>query len=246
MWIWWILCHFSSKQRISHIVPVSWLPKHDLLLGCFSQYFLIVVCQIVCLRKLLPILGMPCTPSGSLLVPASQRGSSARSVVILLWRLVLSLIKPWRGISLWHSQMAVWKTLSHLGKAFVRSSLGQGELKKKKSCSKRLENNCLTNIGKPLIPQLIKVTEIIDKLILFSLLYFPGGSVLKNWLVNAGDTGDMGSIAVLRRSPGRRHGNPFQYFCLENPMDRGAWWATVHGVTKSRKRLSNRHGTSLI
>ena len=158
-WIWCILCHFSSKQRISHTVPASWLPRHDLLLGCFSQYLLIMACQIVCLRKLLPIPGLPCTPSGSVLVPASQRGSSAHSVVILFWRLVLSLIKPWRGISLWYSQMAVWKTFSHLGKAFVRLSWGQGELKKKKSCSKRLANNCLTNTGKPLIPQLIKVTD---------------------------------------------------------------------------------------
>ena len=132
MWIWWILYHFSSKQRISRIVPDRWLPKHDPQLGCFLQYLLIMVCQIVRLRKLLPIPGVPCTPSGSVLVPASQQGSSARSVVILLWRLVLSLIKPWRGVSLWHSQMAVWKTLSHLGKAFVRSSLGQGELTKKK------------------------------------------------------------------------------------------------------------------
>ena len=143
MWIWWILCHFSSKQRIPRIVPDSWLPKHDPQLGCFSQYFLITVCQIVRLRKLLPIPGPPCTPSGSVLVPASQQGSAAHSVVILLWRLVLSLIKPWRGVSLWHSQMAVWKTLSHLGKAFVRSSLGQGDLKKKKKLFKEARKQLL-------------------------------------------------------------------------------------------------------
>ena len=42
-------------------------------------------------------------------------------------------------------------------------------------------------------------------------------------------------------SPGEGHGNPLQYSCLGNPMDRGAWWATVHGIAKSRTRLSNTH-----
>ena len=48
-------------------------------------------------------------------------------------------------------------------------------------------------------------------------------------ICNAGDTRALGSIPGLRRSPGRRNGNQFQYSCLENPMDRGAWWATDHG-----------------
>ena len=52
-----------------------------------------------------------------------------------------------------------------------------------------------------------------------------------------GDIRDPGLIPGLGRSPGGRHGNPFQYSCLENPMDRGAWWATVHRVTKSQTRL---------
>ena len=57
---------------------------------------------------------------------------------------------------------------------------------------------------------------------------------------NAGDnTGDEGSIPGSGRFPGRGHGNPLQYSCLENPMDRGNWWATVHRVTKSRTQLSN-------
>ena len=46
-------------------------------------------------------------------------------------------------------------------------------------------------------------------------------------------------ISGLGRSPGEGHGNPLQYSCLENPMDRGAWWATVHGVTESQTQLSN-------
>ena len=60
--------------------------------------------------------------------------------------------------------------------------------------------------------------------------------MVKNLPANAGDTGDMGSIPGLGRSPGRGHGNPLQCSCLENPMDRGAW--QVHGVTKSQTRLS--------
>ena len=54
----------------------------------------------------------------------------------------------------------------------------------------------------------------------------------KNLPANARDTGDLGSIPGLGRSHGEGNGNPFQYFCLENPMDRGAWWDTVLGVTK--------------
>ena len=57
--------------------------------------------------------------------------------------------------------------------------------------------------------------------------------------VSASNAGDLGSIPGSGRSPGEGNGNPLQYSCLENPMDGGAWWATVHGVTKSRKRLSD-------
>ena len=57
--------------------------------------------------------------------------------------------------------------------------------------------------------------------------------VVKNLHANAKDTGDMGSIPGLGRSSGKRNGNTLQYSCLENPMDRGAWWATVHRVAES-------------
>ena len=63
---------------------------------------------------------------------------------------------------------------------------------------------------------------------------FPGGPVEKNLPANAGD---VGLIPGSGRSPGEGNGNPLQYSCLENPMDRRAWWATVHGVTKSQTRL---------
>ena len=58
--------------------------------------------------------------------------------------------------------------------------------------------------------------------------------VVKNPPANAGDIRDAGLIPGLGRSPGGRHGNPLQYSCLQNPMDRGAWGATVHGDAKRR------------
>ena len=58
------------------------------------------------------------------------------------------------------------------------------------------------------------------------------GLVVKNPPVNAGDMRDKGTISGLGRSLGGGNGNPLQYSSLENPTDRGAWWATVHGVTK--------------
>ena len=64
---------------------------------------------------------------------------------------------------------------------------------------------------------------------------FPGGLDGKASACNAGDPG---LIPGLGRSPGEGNGNPLQYSCLENSMDRGAWWATVHGVSKSRTWLS--------
>ena len=63
---------------------------------------------------------------------------------------------------------------------------------------------------------------------------FPGGSVVKNPLANARDTGDVGSIPGLGRSPGGGNDNTLQYSCLENPTDRGTWWATVSEVEKSQ------------
>ena len=65
---------------------------------------------------------------------------------------------------------------------------------------------------------------------------FPGGSEVK---ASACNVGDLGSILGSGRSPGEGNGNTLQYSCLENPMDRGAWWATVHRVSKSRTRLSD-------
>ena len=61
---------------------------------------------------------------------------------------------------------------------------------------------------------------------------FPAGSVVKILVANAGNVRDAGSITGSGRSPGGEHSNPLQYSCLENHMDRGVWWATVHMVAK--------------
>ena len=62
---------------------------------------------------------------------------------------------------------------------------------------------------------------------------FPGITVVQNAPANTGDARDKGSIPGPGRSPGEGNGNPLQYSCLGNPMDRGAWWDTDHGVAKS-------------
>ena len=68
---------------------------------------------------------------------------------------------------------------------------------------------------------------------------FPGGLDSKEPTCDAGHIRDASSIPGSGRSPGEENSNPLQYSCLENPMDRGAWQATIYGVTKSRTRLSN-------
>ena len=65
---------------------------------------------------------------------------------------------------------------------------------------------------------------------------FPCGAVVKNLPANAGD---MGLIPGLGRSPGEGNGNPLQYSCLGNPLDKGAWQSTVYAATKSQTRVSN-------
>ena len=81
-----------------------------------------------------------------------------------------------------------------------------------------------------------------------SLMGFPGGSEVKNLPANAGDMGDLDPIPGLGRSAGERNDSPLQDFCLGNPIDRGGWQATVHGVAKSRtqmKQLSTKHACCL-
>ena len=67
------------------------------------------------------------------------------------------------------------------------------------------------------------------------ILGLPGSSMVKNPPANAGDARDIGSIPGWGRSPGEGNGNPLQYSCLENPMDRGIWQVIVQGAAKSQK-----------
>ena len=82
--------------------------------------------------------------------------------------------------------------------------------------------------------KILKEMGILDHLT--CLLGFPGGSEVK---ASACNVGDLGLIPGSGRSLGEWNGNPLQYSCLENPLDGGAWWAIVHGVTKSQTQLSD-------
>ena len=89
-------------------------------------------------------------------------------------------------------------------------------------------------------PEILNDSDIVDFLnsdlyMGFRLMGFPGGAEVK---ASACNVGDLGSTPGSGRFPGEGNGNPLQYSCLENPMDRGAWWATVHG-SQSRTRLSD-------
>ena len=79
---------------------------------------------------------------------------------------------------------------------------------------------------------------------LLSCHHLKAAQLIKKLPADAGGARDSGLIPVSGRCPGGGNGNPLQYFCLENSTDGGAWWATVHGVAKSRTRL-NRHALTL-
>ena len=83
------------------------------------------------------------------------------------------------------------------------------------------------------------MTKLFDNRMFMYILGFSGSTVVKNPLANTGDARDTVSIPGSGRSPGIENSNPLQYPSLENSMDRGAWWATVHGVLKSQTQLSN-------
>ena len=75
---------------------------------------------------------------------------------------------------------------------------------------------------------------------------FPGGTAVKKLPANAGDSRDVGVIPGSGRSPGVGNGNPFQYSCLKNFIDRGAWCATVHGVSKRQTQMNTQTHTLCI
>ena len=92
----------------------------------------------------------------------------------------------------------------------------------------------------------IQLGQIEDSAWITQLLISQVALVVKNLPANAGDTRHMDLTLGLGRSPGERHGNPLQHSCLGNPVDRGSWWATVHGVARSQTRLKwlNMHMSS--
>ena len=93
-----------------------------------------------------------------------------------------------------------------------------------------------------LYPLICRLFPVVNTTVFIVLPYWMIG--LPWWLSgkeSAYNAGDAGLIPGSGRSPGEGNGNSFQYSCLENPMDRGAWWAIVHGVAKSQTQLSNHH-----
>ena len=77
-------------------------------------------------------------------------------------------------------------------------------------------------------------------------VYVPASLMAQMGKKSAGNAGDLGSIPGLGRFPGEGNSYPLQYSCLENSMDRGAWWATVDGVVNSRTRQNNFHFLSCV
>ena len=92
-------------------------------------------------------------------------------------------------------------------------------------------------LGFCLLSTIIICDNILRASIIFRINFPQVALVVKNLPANAGDVRDVGSIAGSERPPGGGNGNPLQRSCLENPKDRGTWWATVHGVAKSWTRL---------
>ena len=110
-------------------------------------------------------------------------------------------------------------------------------------CTGFLVGTCHPNLGLPSLPPERGVMGSWCRKWLWEVLIrvggrdFPGDSAVRNPPAKAGDARNLVSIAGSWRSPGGGHGNPLQYSCLQNPMDRGMWRAAVHGVAKSRTRL---------
>ena len=100
-------------------------------------------------------------------------------------------------------------------------------------------SHLLKNFPQLIVIHRVKGFSVVNKAEVDVFLGFPSGSMGKESVCNAGDTGDAGLIPGWGRSSREGNGNPFQYPCLENPMDGGAWKATVHGVAKSRTQLSD-------
>ena len=124
-----------------------------------------------------------------------------------------------------------WSTINLY--QFVKSSLTGVYRLKKHTYTQAKKKKCLLPFSLSL------EASVLDCRLPFNfhfMMEFPGGSEVK---ASACNTGDLGSIPGSGRSPREGNGNPFQYSCLENPMDGGAWWGTIHGVAKSQTRLTD-------
>ena len=124
-----------------------------------------------------------------------------------------------------------WSTVVFWTEVFI----GDGREKKRGTMSHHFDISNSQKTGIKILLIAIEHLQFIEHL-LYIRRGFPDGSEVKASACNAGDPG---SIPGLGRSPGEGNGNPLQNSCLENPMDGGAWWATVCGVAKSRTRLSD-------
>ena len=99
----------------------------------------------------------------------------------------------------------------------------------------------MVHLGQQSIIQAISITQKQFESLSPMLGGFPGGTVVKNPLAKAGIAEEAGSIPGSGSSPGVGNGHPLQYSCLENYMDRGVWWATIHGLKKNWTRICTQH-----
>ena len=131
-----------------------------------------------------------------------------------------------------------WGTCVYLWQIHVDIWQNQYNIVKLKKKKKKKQAFCTIGPSQLQSPGIEKIRISLDREAhhLYQLKGFPGSLVVKNTPANAGDIRDVGLIFGSGRFPGGGRGNPLQYSCLENPMVRGAWWATIHEVTKSWTR----------
>ena len=224
----WLACYnecflwsFSRQEGTNWVDPVSsgWLADHFSSLACLPPALGLLCVSGLCLACfLLPLCLLKAIP-----VLPLHGVSVAHSLI----RSIYSSFHPLFAFSFSHEQL--WG-ISHVPRSWEISS----PVLHNRSCLSTLESS----------DEHSQCSEIFIVPLLVPAC-FPSGSVVKHPPAN---TGDAGSIPGLGRPPEGGHGNPLQCSYLENPMDRGAWWATVHGVAKSRtwlKRLSNNNNLIL-
>ena len=239
MWGWARRCDSSnSSQPISHLRELPPFPRHpehslDIRLLSFLTQFLFPSPSPTLFTQFrtltLPSWSMGITASLLSLLPVSTQLNGVVPITVGLESSDSDLLDIFKA-QLWPwpscaqiSSLALWKPQNKFPILFAwfQKVLRYNPAHSSKLISKVSPHYC---------------THFAHFSLLVFIKGFPGGSEVKASACNAGDPG---SIPRLGRSPGEGNGNPLQYSCLENPMDRGAWWAAVHGVTKSQTQLSN-------